>query len=168
MLACMGHAEAASNTAELTGIFQDFCLAQQPDLAGMEKKAADLHGTQQTDQTINTGPGRSLHQETWMVRRSDVLYQLTAMAGDAAAGPYRAVGCGVTAGEADGPALVQSLDTVAGLGPPDRHVPGNGQQGDSVAWTKLFGLNSGHVLLSYGGALTTGASLHLVLPKLPK
>jgi hypothetical protein len=36
-----------------------------------------------------------------------------------------------------------------------------------VAWKKAFGANEGRVLLTYGGALSTGASIHLVLPKLP-
>ena len=157
--------EAHPQPSLIAGLFSDFCLAEQPSLAAMEAKAGKLGGTKQSDTVVPIGTNRSLHQETWMIRRDNARFQLTAMAGDAAAGPYRAVGCGLTAADVNGADLVPLLQ--ADLGPPDRHVPADGEHGDSVVWTKLFGLNEGRVLLNYGGALPNGAGLHLVLPKLP-
>ncbi len=160
-------AQTATRTGDAVTLFQQFCLDAQPSLAAMEAKATAMQAVKQTDKTVPIGTGRALHQETWMVRRNNEIYQLAGMEGDAAAGLYRAAGCGLTAGEADGAALAQALVTQAGLGAPFRNVPASGQVGASVAWKKAFGANKGRVLLTYGGALSTGASIHLVLPKLP-
>jgi hypothetical protein len=159
-------AQAQPGTAAISTMFRDFCLTAQPSLPSMEHQAAAFGGSKQSDKVIPTGAGRSLHQETWLVRRDTGIYQLTAMEGDAASGPYRAVGCGLTAGDADGVELAQAL-AMGGLGAPSRRLDASGGKGASVVWSKAFGANSGRVVLSYGGALTGGASVHLILPKLP-
>ena len=159
-------AKVPASSTVIAALFQDFCLAAQPGLTQMESSATAFGGSKQSDKIVPTGAGRSLHQETWLVRRDTGIYQLTAMEGDAASGPYRAVGCGLTAGEADGVELAQAL-AMGGLGAPSRRLDASAGRGASVVWSKAFGANAGRVVLSYGGALTGGASVHLILPKLP-
>jgi hypothetical protein len=165
LLPAAAHADAKSS--EISKLFQDFCLSAQPSMSTMQAKAASLGGTPQTDRTVPRGQNRSLHEQTWLARRAAGIYQLTAMQGSMAAGPNHVVGCGITAPDANGADLAQTLATEAGLGAPARRLDPSGDKGASIVWNKAFGPNQAKILVSYGAPNRPGASIHMILPNLP-
>jgi len=153
---------------EVAKAFHDFCLKPQQSLAAMEAAAASLGAAKLADKIVPLGANRSIHQETFLMRRLDGVYQLTAMDGDAASGPNRALGCALSTTDTDGLALSQSLTMGAGLGSPDRRIPPDSTRGASVMWARKFGQNDGRILLSYGAPDSRMVSIHLILPNIPR
>jgi hypothetical protein len=155
----------AQRSNDIARLFQQFCLADEPSFDSLQAKAMVMDGARAVDHTEKLGENRQMRQRAWLVLRPSGTYQITAVEG---MGATRAVGCEVTAPEGDGADLAQTMALEIGLGAPFKRVAAIGNRGNSVVWNTHFGAHQGKILLSYGAQGAAGASLHLILPNLPK